>query len=269
MTSKPMEKSQTSQQTQEDIKDERMKKELRVLADYKTIIILDNSLSMLSCQATAISLASKIKANAMKFSTNVYLHNSFPGEEIKTQLDCIRFGPEEPSDELDDQDQKDKMDLTREEELVYKKAESENPNDKLNNHLPRYVKRLLNGHNIAKESTRINFIVITDGKFRFKGWKTLRSNLTETAMQTGEPKGKMRRIGFQFVQLGDSTTVREQFKMLDNKLPQDIVDTALLGDPANPTEHDYVKVLLGGIHTGVDKHGARGIHTFWFLRGKK
>ncbi|KAF8645511.1 hypothetical protein AX16_007795 [Volvariella volvacea WC 439] len=203
----------------------RAQEELKVLQNYETVIILDNSPTMLnnSVSSAASTLVSRVWQYADCYSRKVDMYNAYPGNAMNVERD------------------------------VHLKR----PGNGRKQTLHRFLKSQLDTLDLSIPK---NFIIVTDGAFDLSGWGELNRILSEVDQQYGGTLDglKTRKIGFQFVQLGNVTNAEGHFRNLDTS--QSNADTVRVNDPDNLAITDYIEILLGGIHPRVDKHGSSGVY---------
>ncbi|KAH7096707.1 hypothetical protein BKA62DRAFT_489217 [Auriculariales sp. MPI-PUGE-AT-0066] len=134
------------------------------------------------------------------------------------------------------------------------------------------LKAIIDAHNTASAAAQkisekalydvkpLSIIVLTDGEFT-EDPEEIIAKLRPTVQATKEiksPEDLNRRIGVQFVQVGQDSEATCALNELDKALPagEDMIDT-VRWNTALTTENLY-KVLLGGIYDTIDEQGATG-----------
>jgi Mg-chelatase subunit ChlD len=114
-------------------------------------------------------------------------------------------------------------------------------------------------HLALKQIKPVNFIVITDGAPTDEP----ADSIVSLARRLDRGNFPLAQVGIQFVQIGNDKEATEFLKQLDDDLSstygvRDIVDTTpFLG--MNITAEMLLKILLGGINRRVDRRGAQAV----------
>ncbi|KAH7099546.1 hypothetical protein BKA62DRAFT_302130 [Auriculariales sp. MPI-PUGE-AT-0066] len=114
----------------------------------------------------------------------------------------------------------------------------------------------------------LNIVVLTDGDFMETPAAILRriGPAIQITRQIETPQDVERRIGIQFVQIGNDAAATEALEALDNALPddEDMIDTVRWEGKLTPAR--LYKILLGAVHGDLDSSG-RETPSFFLARG--
>ncbi|KAH8834346.1 hypothetical protein DL96DRAFT_1756936 [Flagelloscypha sp. PMI_526] len=119
-----------------------------------------------------------------------------------------------------------------------------------------YIDRLEQS-SVPDSIRHVNYIVITDGSPTDEPADVI----IHAARRLDKLNRPLSQLGIQFVQIGNSKSATKYLQGLDDELkdaPRDIVDTT----PFTGQElrgHTFVKILLGGINRRVDRKGAQSV----------
>jgi len=126
--------------------------------------------------------------------------------------------------------------------------------------LERAARRKHQGDSLALKGIKpVNFIVITDGAPTDEP----EDSIVSLARRLDRGNFPLAQVGIQFVQIGDDKEATEFLKELDDALSgthgvRDIVDTTpFLG--IKLTAEMLIKILLGGVNRRVDRRGAQAV----------
>ncbi|KAG0696466.1 hypothetical protein DFH29DRAFT_197735 [Suillus ampliporus] len=212
---------------------------LKKLADYKTVVLIDDSISMAEEQSWALvrealagiaDLANQYGSQGIDLH---FLHHENFHQNIKTSLEVQQIfnqmqpnGPETPT-------------AAKLEELI-------------NFYLP-LVERKFPHHN------PIDIIVITDGVATDQ--QTLPEVIVSAAHRLERSQVPEEMFGIQFVQIGTDTEAASALRGLDDHLAKqynirDIVDTTPYDPQQGAFNTEYMlKILLGGVNKALDNGG--------------
>ncbi|KAH7099455.1 hypothetical protein BKA62DRAFT_709650 [Auriculariales sp. MPI-PUGE-AT-0066] len=131
------------------------------------------------------------------------------------------------------------------------------------------LKELMDEHNSASGAAQkisqkalydvkpLSIVVLTDGEFTEEPHEIISQirRALQVTKTIHSPQDINRRIGIQFVQVGQDSAARDALNGLDNALPaeEDMIDTVRWNKGLN-TETLY-KILLGSIYDTIDQHG--------------
>lgn len=203
--------------------------QLQILKDYDTVIILDDSESMLRLWNQACRALSTLAAVASEYDTDGieirFINSPMGKNHLKSERDVTRL------------------------------FESVSPAGRtpIGACLEDATRGLLANIEKGKRHKKTNYLVITDGM----ATDDVEGTIVDIARRLDKAGAPLSQLGIQFIQIGTSKSARVFLESLDNDLKEkhsirDMVDTERYsGGPV--TGSRLTKLLLGGINRKIDK----------------
>jgi len=203
--------------------------DLAILKDYDTVIILDDSGSMIPLWTQACRALGILAEVAARYDTNGidihFLNHHRVGERLKSQHEV---------------------------EHLFAGVSPAGPTP-LGECLERVSRRLLRDVDKGNSCKKANYLVITDGR----PTDDAEDAIVHIAKRLDKAYAPLSQLGFQFIQIGSDENAKAFLEKLDNDLKEkhsirDMVDTEPYTG-AELTAPRLIKLLLGGINRKVDR----------------
>jgi len=203
--------------------------ELEILRDYDTIIIVDDSGSMMPLWNQACRALEKLAVVASRYDKNGidihFLNHDKAGEHLKSEHDVAD---------------------------LFNEVSPCGPTP-IGECLERVTHQLLRDVDKGKPHKKTNCIVITDGR----ATDDAEGSIVHIAKRLDKGGATLSQLGIQFIQIGSDAQARSFLEKLDNDLKEkhsirDMVDTEPYTG-GDLTAARLAKLLLGGINRKIDR----------------